>query len=74
MEEELVNPFLVDIHRPLLLLEVLRLQLTLFGCILDELVNLLRMESVNNFPKEVSLWEPEVITSRRVWKVVRNMS
>jgi hypothetical protein len=61
VEEELVDPFLVDAKSPFLLLKIDIESLSVFGCLLDEIVHNFRMEAVEDFVEEVPFRQPHFI-------------
>jgi hypothetical protein len=73
VEEELVDPFLVDAKSPPLFLEIDILGLPIFGCLLDEIVDHFRMEAVENFVEEVPLRQPHLILASWIRQVVGNI-
>jgi hypothetical protein len=73
VEEELVDPFLVDAKSPPLFLEIDILGLPIFGCLLDEIVDHFRMEAVENFVEEVPLRQPHLLLASWIRQVVGNI-
>ena len=60
MEEQLVDPLRRDLHRPLLLLQVLRRRLPSFCRLHHKVLDLLRVQGVENLVEEVPVREPFV--------------
>ena len=73
MEEELVNPFLIDAKSPFLLLKIDIESLSVFGCLLDEVVHNFRMEAVEDFVEEVPLRQPHLLLASWIRQVVGNI-
>ena len=73
MHQELIHPLLVHSQRPLLLLEVLSFALPLLRCLLDHVLDIIRVEAVEDFPEEIPLRKSLFIISCRVRQMVGNV-
>ena len=73
MEQQLVDPLVLDVHRPLLFLQLLTLRLAKCKCLLYRRVDDVRPQRVDNLVEEVSLWHALVVLAYRVRQVLADL-
>ena len=73
MQKQLINPLVLDVHRPLLFLQLLSFGLAKSNRLLDRRVNDIRPQGVHDLVEEVALWHALVALADRVWQVLSDL-